>query len=117
VFTRVRQLTDQDYPNAEGRRKWLLNSLIVLLAHVRMWAIARASRQSGADGYISKPVVDHQQFVDQIPGTAAQRLATFLLGISRFKQNYPVGIMSFYFSAYKIDNVCPPDSYLLLVYS
>jgi hypothetical protein len=23
-------------------------------------------KQSGADGYISKPVVDHQQFVDQI---------------------------------------------------
>jgi hypothetical protein len=22
--------------------------------------------QSGADGYISKPVVDHQEFVDQI---------------------------------------------------
>jgi CheY-like chemotaxis protein len=25
-------------------------------------------KQSGADGYISKPVVDHQQFIDQIIG-------------------------------------------------
>jgi CheY-like chemotaxis protein len=23
-------------------------------------------KQSGADGYISKPVVDHQQFIDRI---------------------------------------------------
>jgi two-component system, cell cycle response regulator DivK len=28
--------------------------------------------QSGADGYISKPVVDHQQFVDQIKALLPQ---------------------------------------------
>jgi len=32
-------------------------------------------KQSGADGYISKPVVDHHQFVAQI-GTTAKRLVT-----------------------------------------
>lgn len=40
--------------------------IILVTAHVMEGDRENFLRQSGADGYISKPVVDHQQFVDQI---------------------------------------------------
>jgi CheY-like chemotaxis protein len=40
--------------------------IILVTAHVMEGDRENFLRQSGADGYISKPVVDHQQFVEQI---------------------------------------------------
>jgi CheY-like chemotaxis protein len=40
--------------------------IILVTAHAMEGDRENFLRQSGADGYISKPVVDHQAFVDQI---------------------------------------------------
>ncbi len=40
--------------------------IILVTAHAMEGDRESFLRQSGADGYISKPVVDHQQFVEQI---------------------------------------------------
>lgn len=40
--------------------------IILVTAHAMEGDRENFLRQSGADGYISKPVVDHQQFVEQI---------------------------------------------------
>lgn len=40
--------------------------IILVTAHAMAGDKEHLISQSGADGYISKPVVDHQQFVDQI---------------------------------------------------
>lgn len=46
--------------------------IILVTAHAMEGDREHFLQQSGADGYISKPVVDHQQFVDQILSTVAQ---------------------------------------------
>ena len=46
--------------------------VILVTAHAMEGDRENFLKQSGADGYISKPVVDHQQFVDQILGLLAQ---------------------------------------------
>jgi CheY-like chemotaxis protein len=43
--------------------------IILVTAHAMEGDREHFLQQSGADGYISKPVVDHQQFVEQILGT------------------------------------------------
>lgn len=40
--------------------------VILVTAHAMEGDRENFLKQSGADGYISKPVVDHQEFVDQI---------------------------------------------------
>lgn len=40
--------------------------IILVTAHAMEGDRENFLKQSGADGYISKPVVDHQEFVDQI---------------------------------------------------
>ncbi|CDN16223.1 two-component system, regulatory protein [Richelia intracellularis] len=40
--------------------------IILVTAHAMEGDRENFLKQSGADGYISKPVVDHQYFVDQI---------------------------------------------------
>lgn len=40
--------------------------IILVTAHAMQGDRENFLKQSGADGYISKPVVDHQEFVDQI---------------------------------------------------
>lgn len=40
--------------------------IILVTAHAMQGDRENFLKQSGADGYISKPVVDHQQFIDQI---------------------------------------------------
>jgi len=40
--------------------------IILVTAHAMQGDRELLLKQSGADGYISKPVVDHQQFIDQI---------------------------------------------------
>jgi CheY-like chemotaxis protein len=40
--------------------------IILVTAHAMQGDRENFLEESGADGYISKPVVDHQQFVDQI---------------------------------------------------
>lgn len=40
--------------------------IILVTAHAMEGDRENFLRQSGADGYISKPVVDHQAFIDQI---------------------------------------------------
>jgi two-component system, cell cycle response regulator DivK len=40
--------------------------VILVTAHAMQGDRENFLKQSGADGYISKPVVDHQQFIDQI---------------------------------------------------
>lgn len=40
--------------------------IILVTAHAMAGDREQFLEQSGADGYISKPVVDHQEFVDQI---------------------------------------------------
>ncbi|MFM6282514.1 MAG: response regulator, partial [Dolichospermum sp.] len=42
--------------------------VILVTAHAMEGDRENFLKQSGADDYISKPVVDHQQFVDQILG-------------------------------------------------
>ena len=46
--------------------------VILVTAHAMEGDRENFLKQSGADGYISKPVVDHQQFVDQILGLLPQ---------------------------------------------
>jgi CheY-like chemotaxis protein len=40
--------------------------IILVTAHAMEGDRENFLKQSGADGYISKPVIDHQQFIDQI---------------------------------------------------
>ena len=40
--------------------------VILVTAHAMQGDRELFLKQSGADGYISKPVVDHQEFIDQI---------------------------------------------------
>ena len=40
--------------------------IILVTAHAMQGDRELLLKQSGADGYISKPVVDHQKFIDQI---------------------------------------------------
>jgi CheY-like chemotaxis protein len=40
--------------------------VILVTAHAMQGDRENFLKQSGADGYISKPVVDHQEFIDQI---------------------------------------------------
>lgn len=40
--------------------------VILVTAHAMQGDRENFLKQSGADGYISKPVVDHQQFIEQI---------------------------------------------------
>ena len=40
--------------------------VILVTAHAMQGDRESFLKQSGADGYISKPVVDHQEFIDQI---------------------------------------------------
>ena len=42
--------------------------VILVTAHAMQGDRELFLKQSGADGYISKPVVDHQEFIDQIVG-------------------------------------------------
>lgn len=46
--------------------------VILVTAHAMEGDRENFLKQSGADGYISKPVVDHQQFVEQILGILPQ---------------------------------------------
>lgn len=46
--------------------------VILVTAHAMEGDRENFLKQSGADGYISKPVVDHQLFVDQILGLLPQ---------------------------------------------
>jgi two-component system cell cycle response regulator DivK len=46
--------------------------IILVTAHAMEGDRENFLKQSGADGYISKPVVDHQLFIDQILRTVAQ---------------------------------------------
>ncbi|MBD1860564.1 MULTISPECIES: response regulator [Trichocoleus] len=46
--------------------------IILVTAHAMQGDRETFLKQSGADGYISKPVVDHQQFVDQITALLPQ---------------------------------------------
>ncbi len=45
--------------------------VILVTAHAMEGDRESFLSQSGADGYISKPVIDHQEFVDQIKATMA----------------------------------------------
>jgi two-component system, cell cycle response regulator DivK len=49
--------------------------IILVTAHAMEGDRENFLKQSGADGYISKPVVDHQQFIDQILTLAARKSA------------------------------------------
>jgi hypothetical protein len=49
--------------------------IILVTAHAMEGDREQFLQQSGADGYISKPVVDHQQFVDQIVNAIAKPIA------------------------------------------
>ena len=46
--------------------------VILVTAHAMQGDRENFLKQSGADGYISKPVVDHQQFIDQIVSLVPQ---------------------------------------------
>jgi two-component system, cell cycle response regulator DivK len=46
--------------------------IILVTAHAMQGDRENFLKQSGADGYISKPVVDHQDFVDQVLGLLPQ---------------------------------------------
>jgi two-component system, cell cycle response regulator DivK len=46
--------------------------IILVTAHAMQGDRETFLKQSGADGYISKPVVDHQEFVDQITALLPQ---------------------------------------------
>ena len=47
--------------------------VILVTAHAMQGDRENFLKQSGADGYISKPIVDHQEFVDQIQELAARK--------------------------------------------
>jgi CheY-like chemotaxis protein len=47
--------------------------IILVTAHAMDGDRENFLQQSGADGYISKPVVDHQKFVDDVLATIAAR--------------------------------------------
>ncbi|MGF1488769.1 MAG: response regulator [Prochloraceae cyanobacterium] len=47
--------------------------IILVTAHAMEGDRESFLQQSGADGYISKPVVDHHQFIAQIKDAAAKR--------------------------------------------
>jgi CheY-like chemotaxis protein len=47
--------------------------IILVTAHAMEGDRESFLKQSGADGYISKPVVDHQQFINQILETVGKR--------------------------------------------
>jgi CheY-like chemotaxis protein len=47
--------------------------VILVTAHAMEGDRENFLKQSGADGYISKPVVDHQAFVNQILATIQSR--------------------------------------------
>ena len=49
--------------------------IILVTAHAMEGDRESFLQQSGADGYISKPVVDHQEFIDRIKDAAAKRSA------------------------------------------
>ncbi|TVQ10999.1 MAG: response regulator [Leptolyngbya sp. DLM2.Bin27] len=46
--------------------------VILVTAHAMEGDRENFLSQSGADGYISKPVIDHQEFVDQIRATIGE---------------------------------------------
>ncbi|MGF1569926.1 MAG: response regulator [Nodosilinea sp.] len=46
--------------------------VILVTAHAMEGDRENFLSQSGADGYISKPVIDHQEFVDQIKATMGE---------------------------------------------
>jgi two-component system, cell cycle response regulator DivK len=46
--------------------------VILVTAHAMEGDRENFLSQSGADGYISKPVIDHQEFVDQIKATIGE---------------------------------------------
>lgn len=50
--------------------------VILVTAHAMEGDREQFLQQSGADGYISKPVVDHQAFVDRILDTLARKAAS-----------------------------------------
>jgi two-component system, cell cycle response regulator DivK len=56
---KITQMLKSD-PNTQGL------PIILVTAHAMAGDRESFLSQSGADGYISKPVVDHQEFVDQI---------------------------------------------------
>ncbi len=47
--------------------------IILVTAHAMEGDRELFLRESGADGYISKPVVDHEKFVSQVKAAIAQR--------------------------------------------
>lgn len=49
--------------------------VILVTAHAMQGDRENFLKQSGADGYISKPVVDHQEFIQQIMSLVDQRVA------------------------------------------
>lgn len=49
--------------------------VILVTAHAMQGDRENFLKQSGADGYISKPVVDHQEFIRQIMSLVDQRVA------------------------------------------
>ncbi|MGF1542824.1 MAG: response regulator [Pleurocapsa sp.] len=49
--------------------------VILVTAHAMQGNRENFLKQSGADGYISKPVVDHQEFIQQIVSLVARRTA------------------------------------------
>ncbi|MDJ0724502.1 MAG: response regulator [Prochloraceae cyanobacterium] len=58
---------------ANPKTSWL--PIILVTAHAMEGDRESFLQESGADGYISKPVVDHQEFIDRIKDAAAKRSA------------------------------------------
>lgn len=50
--------------------------VVLVTAHAMQGDRETFLSKSGAEGYISKPVVDHQEFVDQIQSLIAQKVAS-----------------------------------------